>query len=131
MNSEDLCPATGRECHNSLCEFGGCRKARSKQPPKKSPARAASVANIAVDAAAKRVAKEIEEAAKLKIEVATMFADAIEALEHGDAALTYLQMSLGVKTSPRLDLLRSVASRMREFLCKNRLPAPPQAEANG
>ncbi|MEI9983847.1 MAG: hypothetical protein WDN69_11920 [Aliidongia sp.] len=55
--------------------------------------------------------------------------DAIEALEHSDATLTFLQQSLGVRASPRLDQLRQAKSKLRNFLRTHRVePSSPPAE---
>jgi len=124
MTSDDLCPATGRDCSNPVCEIGGCRKARSK-PASKPAARQSPVAAApSSDAKVKRLEKELAEATRLQAEISTIFAETIGALDHADAALTNLQQSLGVKSSPRLEQLRSAASRMRGFLQEHPLPTP-------
>jgi hypothetical protein len=46
----------------------------------------------------------------------SVLGDAIDALELGDAALTYLQQSLGVKSSPRLEQLRLAKAKLRTVL---------------
>jgi hypothetical protein len=129
MTSEDLCPATGRECHNAICETGGCRKARSK-PTSKPVARQSPVAAApSSDAKVKRLEKKIEAAARLQAEVSAIFVDTLDVLDHADAALTNLQQSLGVKSSPRLEQLRGAASRMRSFLNEHPLPKPDASSA--
>ena len=131
MTSEDLCPATGRECHNAICETGGCRKARSKPATKPIARRSPVAAMPSSDAAAKRLEQEIAAATALKAEVAAIFTDTLEALQHSDAALTHLQQALGVKSSPRLEQLRSAAARMRDFLRDHPLPKPGAPEPDG
>jgi hypothetical protein len=124
MTSEDLCPATGLECRQTVCETGGCRKARSK-PASKPAARQSPVAAVPpTDSKVKRLEKQLAEATKLQAEISTIFAETLGALDHADAALTNLQQSLGVKTSPRLEQLRSAASRIRSFLTEHPLPKP-------
>ncbi len=131
MISEDLCPATGRECHNAVCESGGCRKARGKPAAKPAARRPLVAAAPSSDVAVKRLEKEIAATAALKAEVAAIFTDTLEALTHGEPALTRLQQALGVKTSPRLEQLRSAASRMLAFLRDHPLPKsmPPDCPA--
>jgi hypothetical protein len=129
--TDDLCPATGRECHNAVCETGGCRKARSK-PASKPVVRRPPVAPApSSDAEVNRLEKQIEAATKLQVEVASIFADTLDALEHADATLTNLQQALGVKTSTRLEELRSAASRMRSFLKEHALPTVSAPDASG
>lgn len=131
MASDDLCPATGRECRNAICETGGCRKSRNK-PASKAVARRPPVAAAPPpDAAVKRLEKQLAAAAKLQTEFTSIFADTLAALDHADAALAHLQQSLGVKTSPRLEQLRGAASRMRDFLKEHPLPKPSVSESEG
>src|ERR1700733_11428323 len=111
MVSEDLCPATGRICRDPICERGGCRKARAKSSAVSAVKPSASVGRIErrkADSTAEELRRAAEDAAnaKLRAELEAVLGDAIEALEHSDATLTFLQQSLGVRTSPRLDQLR-------------------------
>jgi hypothetical protein len=124
MTSEDLCPATGRECHNAICETGGCRKARSKPASKPVAVQSPVAAAPSSDAKVKRLEKKIEAAVRVQAEVSSIFADTLDVLEHADDALSKVQQSLGVNTSPRLEQLRSVADRMRAFLTVHPLPKP-------
>ena len=131
MTSEDLCPATGRECRQAVCETGGCRKALRK-PASKPVARQSPVAAAPMsDSKVKRLEKQLEAAAILQADVAVIFSQTLDALDHADAALTNLQQSLGVKTSPRLEQLRSAAIRMRSFLQDHPLPKPAVQEQDG
>jgi hypothetical protein len=122
--NEDLCPATGRECHNAICETGGCRKARTKPASKPVTGQSPVAAAPSSDAQVKRLEKQIAAAAKVQAEASAIFADTLDVLDHADAALSNVQQSLGVKTSPRLEQLRSVASQMRAFLTVHPVPKP-------
>ena len=69
-------------------------------------------------------------ASRLQTELAELLGEAIEALEHSDASLTFLQQSLGVRSSPRLEQIRVTKLKVRDFLrthCRTEAP-PPAAE---
>jgi hypothetical protein len=117
MRAEDRCPATGRACRNSACERGGCIKMRgggtaAERPVPPAPSAASpdlqrEVARLKAEAAAAVAAQSALEA---------VLGEAIDALELGDAVLTYLQQSLGVKSSPRLEQLRLAKAKLRSTL---------------
>jgi hypothetical protein len=117
MDSEDLCPATGRECRNPVCERGGCIKARARSASKgvaKPFTRIATSRKNDVEQA--RRAADAAAMAKFKTDLPAVLSEAIEALEQGDAALTCLHQSLGAKSSPLLEQLRGTKARVRDFL---------------
>jgi hypothetical protein len=134
MVSEETCPATGRVCRNSGCERGGCRKMRitSAKPVEPKPAvaveRRVDLTGADVPAELASLREALAEALKARNDLEAVLSEAVAALEHGDAALSLLQSSLGVKSSPRLDELRRVKAKLRAVL--KTLPgdaAPPAA----
>lgn len=141
MVSEETCPATGRVCHNSVCESGGCRKMRTT-PAKSVEAKPFVAAEPRIGLSGSDVPAELAGlrealAASLKArnDLESVLNEAIAALEHGDAALSLLQSSLGVKSSPRLDELRRIKAKLRTALKtlpgEIAPPAPPPPAAAG
>ncbi len=63
-----------------------------------------------------RLRTETAAAVAAQTAMESVLGDAIDALELGDAALTYLQQSLGVKSSPRLEQLRVAKAKLRSVL---------------
>ncbi len=63
-----------------------------------------------------RLRSEAAAAVAAQSALESVLGEAIDALELGDAALTYLQQSLGVKTSPRLEQLRVAKAKLRSVL---------------
>jgi hypothetical protein len=120
MRAEDRCPATGRACRNSACERGGCIKMRAGGAPTDRPAVAAAPAEVAatpeLQREVARLRTEAADAVAAQAALESVLGDAIDALELGDAALTYLQQSLGVKSSPRLEQLRTAKAKLRSVL---------------
>lgn len=129
MVSEEACPATGRVCRNSACERGGCRKMRATPAkPGETKSAVALAHRIEPDAPA-GWHEQLAAAIKARAELEAMLNEAIAALEHGDAALSLLQSSLGVKSSPRLEELRRVKLKLRAALKAVPSDAAPPAAA--
>jgi hypothetical protein len=117
MRAEDRCPATGRACRNSACERGGCVKMRAGSTAAERPAPAAGGAG-SPDLPSEMARLRAEAAAAVAAQTAleSVLGEAIDALELGDAVLTHLQQSLGVKSSPRLEQLRTAKAKLRGVL---------------
>jgi len=120
MRAEDRCPATGRACRNSACERGGCVKMRAGgtaiDRPAAAPAPAESAGSPDLHREMARLRSEAAAAVAAQTALESVLGEAIDALELSDAALTYLQQSLGVKTSPRLEQLRVAKAKLRSVL---------------
>jgi hypothetical protein len=131
MRAEDRCPATGRACRNSACERGGCVKMRaggtSTDRPAAAPAPAESTGSPDLHREMARLRAEAAAAVAGQAALESVLGEAIDALELGDAALTYLQQSLGVKSSPRLEQLRVAKAKLRNVL-RTRTAAAAKAE---
>ena len=136
MRAEDRCPATGRACRNSACERGGCVKMRAggtstdrpTAAPGPTPAPAESAGSPDLHREMARLRAEAAAAVAAQAALESVLGEAIDALELGDAALTYLQQSLGVKSSPRLEQLRVAKAKLRSVL-RTRTAAAAKAPA--
>jgi hypothetical protein len=133
MSSDDRCPSNGQICRNAACEYGGCRKMRAT-PSAAPKAKPASPVHGEIDTPdpdtqleLKRLRDKVTSAIAAQAEMEGVLDEAIQALEHTDAALTLLQQSLGVKSSPRLEELRRMKARLRVVL-KHRTLGAPSAE---
>ena len=134
MRAEDRCPATGRACRNSACERGGCVKMRAGGTAIDRPAAAAAPAPQAAGSPdlhreMARLRTEAAAAVAAQAALESVLGEAIDALELGDAALTYLQQSLGVKSSPRLEQLRTAKAKLRSVLRARTVAKAPAVEA--
>ena len=133
MRAEDRCPATGRACRNSACERGGCVKMRAGgtaiDRPAAAPAPAENVGSPDLHREMARLRTEAAAAVAAQAALESVLGEAIDALELGDAALTYLQQALGVKSSPRLEQLRVAKAKLRNVLRTRIVAKAPAAEA--
>jgi hypothetical protein len=137
MASDDRCPATGRICRKTACEQGGCRRmltGPARPPtPKPKPRAPAPVAAAAPEPGAPHELTQLRDAlaaaSAVRTELEAAVNEAIHALEHSDAALTHLQQSLGVKSSPRIEELRRVKTLLRTALKIRPAAAAPAAPA--
>ena len=93
--------------------------------PKPKPPAPAPVAAVPLDPEARQELSQLRDAlaasGAARAALEAVLDEAIQALEHSDAALTHLQQSLGVKSSPRIEELRRVKTLLRTAL--KRLPA--------
>jgi hypothetical protein len=89
----------------------GSPKAKIQRIAAPAARRAANPApeHVKIDALRQQLAASAVERDRL----ASALNDAIEALAHVDASLTYLLESLGVRSSPKLDAVRTATAKLR------------------
>jgi len=103
--------------------------------PKPKPPAPAPVAAVALDPEARQELSQLRDAlaasGAARAALEAVLDEAIQALEHSDAALTHLQQSLGVKSSPRIEELRRIKTLLRTVLKGRPAVAAPAAAVDG